>query len=276
MAGLYLGGKVVAPVVTKEIPEEKFGLTLDNFIGDIDSNEILQQPTGTIIFDGRGIKNVGDFGLYYKFYRNRNISSIDLSDLEEVTGYCALDYIACDTVNLEELDLRNLKKITGTYACRSICNNNIYYKLKTPPFNKLQIINGDSACYSACSYQRYLTNTGLSNLISMSGYNVCQYMYNSCSSLLNTELDNLTTISGSGACQYMFSRCTSLTRADFPSLISIDNINALGTSSSNGIFANCTNLTEIHFRVDAQTLIESLTGYQYLFGATNATIYFDL
>ena len=63
MAGLYLGGKVVAPVVTKEVPEEKFGLTIGNFIGDIDSSGTLQQPTGTIIFNGRGIKKVGDYGL---------------------------------------------------------------------------------------------------------------------------------------------------------------------------------------------------------------------
>ena len=275
---LYLGDAKVSPTTIIKTSEAKVkcGLTIDNFIGDVDSSGKLQQPNGTTIFDGRGIKNVGDYGLYFKFYKNRNISSIDLSDLEEITGFCALDYIACDAAKLEELDLRNLKKITGTYACRSICSNNLDYKLKNPPFNKLQIINGDRACYSACSYQRYLTNTGLSNLISISGSSACQYMYNSCSSLLNIELDNLTTISGSSVCQNMFGICTSLTRADFPSLISIDNINAFGTTSSNCIFTNCTNLTEIHFRADAQTLIESLTGYQYLFGATNATIYFDL
>lgn len=276
---LYLGDTKVSPttIIKTSEAKAKCGLTIDNFIGDIDSNGNLTAFTGNIIFDGRGIKNVGDYGLYYKFYQNRNISSIDLSDLEEITGYCALDNLANGASNLNEVNLRNLKKISGDYACRNICNiSGMTGKLINSPFDKLQTINGSQTAYGSISYQNNLINTGLSNLVSISGYYVCGYMYQNCMSITDIELDNLTTISGSNACQNMFGRCTSLTRADFPSLVSIDNINAFGTASSNCIFANCTNLTEIHFRADAQTLIESLTGYQYLFGATNATIYFDL
>jgi hypothetical protein len=41
-------------------------------------------------------------------------------------------------------------------------------------------------------------------------------------------------------------------------------------------FSGCTGITELHFRSDAQTVIEAADSYSYKFGATNATIYFDL
>ena len=41
-------------------------------------------------------------------------------------------------------------------------------------------------------------------------------------------------------------------------------------------FANCYNLTEIHFRSDMRSTVEALPGYDSKWGATSATVYFDL
>jgi hypothetical protein len=56
----------------------------------------------------------------------------------------------------------------------------------------------------------------------------------------------------------------------FPKLQEID------SSALNKMFSSCNNLAEIHFRADMQTTVEALNGYSSKFGATNATIYFDL
>jgi hypothetical protein len=70
--------------------------------------------------------------------------------------------------------------------------------------------------------------------------------------------------------QNTFYRCTKLTTMSFPSLTSVQ------SSSFNSTFNDCTALTEIHFRADMQATIEAMSGYSSKFGATNATIYFDL
>jgi hypothetical protein len=57
----------------------------------------------------------------------------------------------------------------------------------------------------------------------------------------------------------------------FPKLTSIGDTYALYYP-----FLNCTKITEIHFRADMQATIEAQLSYSDKFGATNATIYFDL
>lgn len=37
-----------------------------------------------------------------------------------------------------------------------------------------------------------------------------------------------------------------------------------------------TNVSEIHFRADAKSVIENQSNYSFKFGASDATIYFDL
>jgi hypothetical protein len=72
-----------------------------------------------------------------------------------------------------------------------------------------------------------------------------------------------------------FSNCIGLTTISFPSLTDVDK-NGFGASASSGAFNKCTALTEIHFRADMQAAIEAMSNYATKWGATNATIYFDL
>lgn len=61
----------------------------------------------------------------------------------------------------------------------------------------------------------------------------------------------------------------------FPLLTDVAS-NAFATNTTSGAFRSCSALTEIHFRADMQSQIESLQYYSNKWGATNATIYFDL
>ena len=65
---------------------------------------------------------------------------------------------------------------------------------------------------------------------------------------------------------YAFGFCESLTSIDLP------NVTTVGDYS----FYDCNSLMEIHFAVKNKEAIEALSDYSNKFGATNATIYFDL
>ena len=74
--------------------------------------------------------------------------------------------------------------------------------------------------------------------------------------------DNALTTVGDDA----FSSCESLTSINLP------NVTTVGSSA----FSSCESLMEIHFAVKNKEAIEKLSGYSNKFGATNATIYFDI
>ena len=221
---LYIGDKPVGlmKVVkdTKYIDKTKFGVSIDNMLGNVDENGVLQFPTEQFVLDGSGIKDFYYRAMYYKFYYNDALISASFPDLETISQ----NYTCC-------------------YA------------------------------FSNCSS---LTNTGLQNLKTISGESTCSHMYEYCMALTSTGLDNLESITGKAACQTMFYSCAGLVRVDFPKLTVVSVTDAMGKGTATGMFRNCTNLAEMHFRADAQTLIESLAGYATKFGATNCTIYFDL
>ena len=202
-------------------PATKYGVSIDNLLGNVDADGVLQFPTEQFVLDGSGIKDFGYHTMYYKFCFNDSLISASFPDLET---------------------------ISQNYTC-------IY-------------------AFSNCSA---LTNTGLQNLKTISGQSACTHMYEHCLALTSTGLDNLESITGTGACQQMFYSCAGLVRVDFPKLTVISDTNAMGKNTATGMFRNCTNLAEMHFRADAQTLIESLAGYSSKFGApSTCTIYFDL
>lgn len=136
--------------------------------------------------------------------------------------------------------------------------------------------SGLNVAYAAFSSSFGGTATGLYNLRIIHGDYACGYMLSNASSLTDIQLDSLESVSGSSACSSMFATNSALEKAYFYSLTEVLTAGALGTSSSTCMFYNCTAMTELHFRADAQAVIEGLTAYQYKFGATNATIYFDL
>lgn len=197
---------------TEEVPEERFGLTLDTFIGKVDENGVLRKSTWTGALNFVGVKTIIYNGLSYSFYNCTGITSVDLSSLQTI-----------DSGGLHH----------AFYGCSGI------------------------------------TSVNFSSLITVSTEGFA-YAFQGCSKLTSVDFSSLATVDNGGFA-YTFQGCSKLTMISFPSLTSVTPT-ALGSS----MFYNCTALTEIHFRADMQSTIETLSGYSDKFGATNATIYFDL
>lgn len=114
------------------------------------------------------------------------------------------------------------------------------------------------------------------NLTQISGSSGLSSMFTNCTSLTSASFPELTTISGGQALSSCFYGCTKLASISFPKLTTISNNTAFGNSTYNYMFYNCTALRQIHFKSTASSAVMATSGYSTKWGATNATIYFDL
>ena len=137
-------------------------------------------------------------------------------------------------------------------------------------FPNLTAIGGSALVYAFLNCTGLTGSVSFPNLTSIGG-NGLQQAFEGCTGLTGSvSFPNLTTI-GSYGLMDAFNGCTGLTGS-----VSFPNLTSVGRYGLNHAFYKCTGLTEIHFRADAQATIEAQTGYSSKFGATSATIYFDL
>ena len=221
----------------------QFGLTAEQMLGTLDGEGNLTLPTlPSITFTG--LKSIPDYGYYYKFYQRKFESgaSVSFPDLTNISMY-------------------------GIYQCFSSCTS-----LTSVDLSALTTVgvNGMRNCFSSSTSLATVDLSALTT-VSNNGLNSC---FAGCTSLTSVDLTALTTIGSSGL-QNCFNNCRSLANISFPSLTSVQT-NSFGSGSYNYCFSGCTALTEIHFRADAQTAIEAMTGYADKFGATGASLIFDL
>ena len=118
-----------------------------------------------------------------------------------------------------------------------------------------------------------LTSVDFSSLQTIGNYGL-SHTFDGCTGLTSVDFSSLQTIGDRGL-NYAFNLCNKITTISFPSLTSVQT-DSFGSSTTNNAFRDCTALTEIHFRADMQTTIEAMSQYANKWGATNATIYFDL
>lgn len=248
MAKLYIGDSQGTPAIIKieEVPKTKFGISVDTFLGDVDENGVYQIPTEPFTLDLSSIKSLPYYGLYYKFCRTSISGTLTIGLEGDLSGNSAMYNCFYGCSGLTGINLSSLTTVSG--------NSSMY------------------SCFQACDG---LTSIDFSSLTTVSGNNALQYCFNSCTGLTSVNLSSLTTVSGGYALQSCFNYCTKLSTISFPALTSVVN-NSFGSASYNYIFNGCKALTEIHFRADMQATIEAMTGYANKWGATNATIYFDL
>jgi len=272
---LYIGdsGKQV-PVVGVPVAKELGGLTIDNFIGAVDESGKLLAPTQITNVKWEGIKDVGDYAAWYLLQNNASLQTLDLSCLEHISGSYACSYMCYHCDNLREINLDNLKTITGNYACEYMFNR--CWGLDSVTFPSLTDISGEYACAFMFEYHPHdLTSVSFPSLKTITGMFTCYLMFSECYILENINLPELTTISGDQVCSSMFNGAN-LQSISFPQLTTIEGYAPFGYETWEYIFANCYNLTEIHFRSDIRSIVEALPGYDSKWGATSATVYFDL
>ena len=261
-------------------PATKFGVSIDNLLGDVDGNGVLQELTTEFVFDGTGVKEItaaasGTFAYrfaYTKWQEVRFPDLVSIGDGGTISQYCQGTFSHnTDFQKRHTVDMPNLETINGQYAAEEMFQSS---KIETINIPKLTTINGTSAAQNMFSGNN-ITQVSLPNLTTIRGSSAAISMFDN-NNITSVDLSLLATVSGTGACRTMFKGNTGLARVDFPSLVSVE-ANCFGTTSTNATFAGCTGLLEIHFRADAQAVIESLSAYSAKFGAPSAcTIYFDL
>lgn len=257
---LYIGDKPVGlmKVVkdTKYIDKTKFGLSIDNFIGETTISQdvtVLVEPTIPEVLDGSGIVRLGGQSLCYKFFnKSRYIGPkiVRFGDVVYVFGNALYYAFAFDGIWLYE------------------------HALESIDLHSVETVETMGMGYMCLGQEKLTGHIDLGNLKKIEDSGLRGAFKKT--SITSINLNNLTTV-GNGGLSETFAN-TKLTSLSFPALTSVDTkAFAGGFLSSADMLYQCTTITEIHFRADMQATIEATTGYSRRFGApSTCTIYFDL
>ena len=261
----------------------KFGASIDSLIGDVDANGVLQFPSvgGNLVFTG--VKDVVSYGLYYKFYNNQQISSVNLQDLLNVSGDYALTYsfYSCK-INQQTLDLSSLTTVSGNYALSNAFRFNYPTHLD---LSSLTTVSGNYALSFAFSNSYSGSGTvgtssvDLSSLTTISGQSAFSSCFSSARLLQSISFDSLETINNSSIFSGCFGSCERLGSIYFNSLKTTsfgsytNQFNNMFDSSTASTSGTCT----VHFPSNLQSTISGLTGYPTFGGNVSRIILaFDL
>ncbi len=272
--------------VTGTMPSAgKYGVTVEDVVGIIDNNGSLQPTTNQLNLTFLGLKTFNGRSLEYKFRDLGNIYTITFPDLEcdTITNCLAHTFEYCQ--NLTTINFSKLDRLTNWAPFEYTFNH--CTSLTTVAFPLLKTVTAYSAfnyCFSDCTN---LTNIDFSSLEQIgnntsSGYHshFVNCFYN-CTNLASITFPKLEKIycTGSSMTNGTFANNNKVKKLYFPKLDTITYGSGASTSNQTAcknIFYGCTSLTEIHFGAANQAAIEATAGYSTAWGATNATVYFDL
>ena len=136
--------------------------------------------------------------------------------------------------NLTSVDLSNLEEINGVGACNTTfagCSNIISADLSS-----LRIVSNDWGCASMFAECSSLTSIDLSSLESLTGVDCMGYMFVGCTSLTELRFPSLKTVLNSSVFYQMLDRCNNVT-VHFPSnLASYHFENVMGGSGTTVLY----------------------------------------
>lgn len=264
---------------------------LENLVGKVDDNGVLQAPTGANL-TFTGVTGFVDSAMNNILRNNRTIKNVTFPDIVTLSGKTALES-SFESSYITSLNFPNLETIrSGTDIFKYICRYCSY--ITSLNFPKLKTIKGTNLFYEAFSYTK-LTEVNFPSLEELDGSNTLDLTFRNCTNLISVKLPKLYIVGSTDKMSSTFANCSSLQEIDLSSLkyvngfmyetfvnctsltkVSFPSLERATMYGLQNIFRGCTALTEIHFRADAQSTIEGLYTYDTKFGATNATIYFDL
>ena len=267
----------------------KYGVTIDNFLGDVDANGVLQDPITPMNLTFNGVKSLGT-KLSNAFYQNKNVGEVVFPDLEDVSLFYALGstfgyssttkalFPKLNTVTgssafsqtfnnavVSEVDFSSLTSITGSFSFQ---HTFISCKIKNLEFPKLTTITGTN--FQSCFNSNIsLETVSFPKLTSIQSFNNT-FAY--CSGLTTVSFPELATITqSSSGLQDCFSGCSSLVSITFPKLSYVGGGNCFWRT-----FQNCTSLKDIYFPALNSQSFNNYTsfGYSMLKGVTGCTVHF--
>lgn len=247
-----------------------FGATIDDFIGDVDSNGVLQAPTELAHLSFDGVKALEDEYLFHRaFWRVYNVESISFPDLETINGSGVLRGIFEQCSSLVEINFPKLRIIDGEkspmYQAFYNCTN-----LTEVSFPMLTHI-GSSALYYAFQSCYNVRSISFPELVSIGASGLYQAFERNV--VTSVSFPKLSSIKGSRVFYMTFASCTSLVDLSFPSL----NSDSFGTFKDqfNYMLSGVTGCT-VHFPSNLQSILGSWSDVISGFRGTNTTVLFDL
>lgn len=196
----------------------KYGMTINDVFGDVDSNGALQYPTTPVNITFNGVESINtNYILQRKFQSSPNIRNVSFPDLTTVSGSYCLDYSFASS-SLTSLEMPNLISISGSYSmcqmcanCASLTNINLndletigsnglasaFQNSSITSFNLPNLHTvGSTALYGVCSGCSQLTTVDLSGVTSLTDILSLQMGFYDCPNLSSVNLSHLTTITG--------------------------------------------------------------------------------
>lgn len=232
--------------VVTSIENENFASNAFDGITEIADSGMYGCFLNAVVGGGLVFKDLTTLGRssLYDAFRNTRISSVNFKNLvstpaQSYTSTAPFNYTFASCRNLKEIYFPELVTVGDNSFYDTFQSAGGVVPVDTVSFPKLTTINyrGFSLIFEGTKFASGTTIT----------------------------FPSLTTIDF--GLYNTFNNCTGLTSISFPKLTSVNSL--AGSFASSGI-------TEIHFRQDMQSTIEALTGYSSKFGASNATVYFDL
>ena len=229
------------PTAIDSIPSgggSKYGCTIDNLLGDVDANGVLQLPvntSGDIVFSG--VKDVASYGLYYKYFFNTNLThGVSFLDLEEVSTNYAL-YYAFGSAGITSVSLLKLKTVSGKNAMQGAFSNT---RITSANLSELETVSGNNGIRQLFQSCAYMTSISAPKLKTATGTFALAYLV-SATAITIFNLPELTTVNNSSCCYYLCSGCNQLETVNLTKLSDIS-----GASAFNGAFTSCPKLQHIY------------------------------
>ena len=257
----------------------KFGATIDTFLGEVDSNGVLQIPNSGKYLVFNGVKRIRESALTYRFcvYNSgtsgiNNITGVSFPDLESLDSYNVLEKTFYAQDNLQEVLMPKLVTIPNNNCFKeafAYCTN-----LKRVIMPSLtNIPQGDyGSGFNHAFYCTGLEYLDLSNLTSVAGYQTFNYAFASNSKLNTVIMENLTSVTGSNAFYSAFSSC-GLETFSFPKLTILTGSNAFYS-----LFSGSSKLKSLYFYALTPDSFGNNTNqfYYMLSGVSGCTVHFPI
>ncbi len=261
---VYLGKKPVGvtKIIKKEVAKTKFGVSIDNMIGNVDADGGYSRPTGVITLDLTGVKTVNYGGFLYRFYRSSSEITIIAPDLTSVLSEGFLQAFMGATKITGRFD--SLEEITSEAAFDGAFYGGVY----TSPdidivFPRLKKINAKN-CFRDCFDKKYVDLDKVFPVLEEIQGDVCFRALQTGNTYTFSKVNKI--VGGSSKYYGTF-------YMNYSGTVSI-NLPSATEVSGYLCYTSSSYKCNLHFAVANQAAIEACDGYSYKFGATE--IYFDL
>lgn len=265
---VYLGKNPVGVgrIVEKKVAKEKFGATVDNFLGDVDADGNYVEPAAIEEINLVGVKSIGIEGLRTAL-AGKKIKRF-LANNVEYLGASAM-YGCFDSSTIEQASFDGIEEINKDSVFAKVFNN--CYYLRYLSFKKLKKQNGPYAFQYALTGASALTMTYdeiFPSLEEASGARALDTgrSYKANDVITFSKIKKIT--GGSATYNNTFGSISAKdTVWNFPSATEFTGYIWNVSASYAG---------EIHFAAANQAAIEACEGYDYKWGFAGATIFWDL